>query len=110
MDITVNSLDGRTNVAILGEMDADNCTELTNRLFGGDDGVVSSEVLLDLSGLTFLDSSGVSEILRVQDKVAEEGGSLLLANPTSTVYRVFEITGLLDILHVVRSDSNATQD
>lgn len=91
--ITENS-DGRIDAAISGEVDADNCAEVGATLLGS--GVPATTMKVDASQLTFLDSSGISELLRVNDAVNEAGGTFLLVDPTDNVRRVLEITGLLE--------------
>ncbi len=49
---------------------------------------------LDLSELTFIDSSGVRILLRVFKTLSDRGGTLLLDNPTIPVQRVFDLLGL----------------
>ena len=55
-------------------------------------------VLLDLSSLTFLDSSGINAIVKCRKALAESGRSLTLRRPTPTVMRVIEICGLTELL------------
>jgi anti-sigma B factor antagonist len=52
------------------------------------------EVRLDLSGLEFLDSSGVRVILEAFKALREKGHDLVLASPPPHVSRVFDILGL----------------
>ncbi|MFF8288688.1 STAS domain-containing protein [Streptomyces sp. NPDC016309] len=51
-------------------------------------------LLLDLSGLTFMDSSGVNAFLRVQRDTHARGGWVRLVNPQPSVLRVIELVGL----------------
>ncbi len=84
----------RIEAAISGEVDADNCAEVGAALL---DGVATSAALtLDVSELGFLDSSGISELLRIHDVMTAAGGSFRLLEPTDNVRRVLEITGLLE--------------
>ncbi|MGI5359018.1 STAS domain-containing protein [Streptomyces sp. CA-252508] len=51
-------------------------------------------LLLDLSELTFMDSSGVNAFLRAQRGSRAGGGWVRLANPQPSVLRVIELVGL----------------
>ncbi|MDN3293328.1 STAS domain-containing protein [Streptomyces ficellus] len=51
-------------------------------------------LLLDLSGLTFMDSSGVNAMLRVQRDSRARGGWTRLAGPRTPVLKVIELVGL----------------
>ncbi len=57
----------------------------------------SREVLrlkLDLSELSFIDSSGVRILLRALKELTDRGGMLVLEHPTEPVQRVFDLLGL----------------
>jgi anti-sigma B factor antagonist len=53
---------------------------------------------LDLSGLTFMDSSGVHIALEAHDRAAQSGHTLLLLEGGETVQRIFKLTGTEDRL------------
>jgi anti-sigma B factor antagonist len=55
-------------------------------------------VVVDLSGVPFMDSTGISEIVACRERVRAGGGSVALRDPTSNVRRVLEITGLGPLL------------
>lgn len=91
------SLDGAQDdpvVTVVGEVDADNCAEFGSRLLAAPRG--GSLVNLDLSGLSFIDSSGVSELIRVGEQISSRGQKLKILNPSDAVRRVLDITGLLE--------------
>ncbi len=50
---------------------------------------------IDLSGVNFLDSSGISALIAIRNKAARVGCALILEKPTPNVVRLFEITGLV---------------
>lgn len=56
------------------------------------------EFVVDLSGLSFLDSSGVHLVLRWAKLTSEDGIDLSLVHGPAPVQRVFEIAGLADHL------------
>ncbi|QGV77117.1 STAS domain-containing protein [Streptomyces ficellus] len=80
-------------LTVRGELDYDGVP-----LFDEAVGSVRAEgvhrLLLDLSDLTFMDSSGVNAFLRVQRDARAEGGWLRLANPQPSVLRLIELVGL----------------
>lgn len=93
MNVTVTANDQEIHASIVGEVDADNCTQMGAALL--DTPTAGRPVIVDVSGLTFLDSSGISELLRVRQLVVDAGGSFTLDDPTDSVRRVLEMTGLL---------------
>jgi anti-anti-sigma factor len=93
---TTTDGDGEKSVtlAVVGEVDADNCVEFRSALnaAAGTDPVV----VVELSELGFLDSSGISQLLRFKTELADAGRVMTVENPSAPVRRVLEITGLLD--------------
>jgi anti-anti-sigma factor len=77
-------------VALQGELDACTCRGLAERLAGPP----GSLVVVDLVAVTFLDSSGLGLIHAARRKAIDGGGNLVVCNPSPTVLRVMEITGL----------------
>lgn len=59
--------------------------------------------IVDLSGLTFMDSSGLRIILSAHAAARREGPPLTLVAGPPSVQRVFEITGVVDRLRFVES-------
>lgn len=52
-----------------------------------------STLVVDLAGITFLDSSGLSVLIYAYKRAHELGGSLTLRSPSATVTRLLELTG-----------------
>lgn len=52
------------------------------------------ELVLDLDGLAFCDSSALSALVRLHKVAADAGGSLLLARPRSAVMAAFRMATL----------------
>lgn len=56
------------------------------------------QVIVDLAGLKFIDSSGVAALARGWKQARYAGGDLLLAAPRYQVLRVLALTRLIDRL------------
>ena len=67
-------------------------------------------VVVDLAGLEFVDSSGVKMLVAAARAVEDAGGTLVLAGPTATVRRVFDILHLAEIVTVVESRQAALDE
>ncbi|GGW43925.1 MULTISPECIES: STAS domain-containing protein [Streptomyces] len=80
-------------VTVEGYLDLDTATEfqahLANQLHHG-----RRHFLLDLSGVPFMDSSGMNIILRVYQEARELPGSVHVIDPTPAVRRVLDLTGV----------------
>jgi anti-anti-sigma factor len=59
-------------------------------------------ITADLTGTVFCDSAGVYVLTRTHELVAAKGGELRLAIGDSPVARIFELTGLDQIMPVYR--------
>ena len=60
------------------------------------------ELLLDLTGLTFCDSSGIAAFVRGDNlAAAADGGWLRVTGATGRVARVLQVTGLAEVLRHV---------
>ena len=53
-------------------------------------------VILDLAGVTFLDSTGLRGIIRASDVLTAHDGRLLIEGATGAAQRVLEVTGMLE--------------
>lgn len=92
--IIENATDSALEASISGEVDADNCHELGAALLNGGSGATS--VVLNMDGVTFLDSSALSELLRIHKELAAERKAMSISGVSHQVRRILEITGLLD--------------
>jgi anti-sigma B factor antagonist len=80
-------------VEAAGELDVNTAPELRERL-AGLIGEGSRAILIELSGVTFVDSTALSVLVSALKRLRQADGDLQLASPTPSVRRVFEITGL----------------
>ncbi len=87
---------GRTVVALTGECDLAVSEQLTSVLLGAlRDAAV---VVVDLSRLTFLDSSGVHGLVVAHHAARDRGARLYAVAPTGMVATVLDVTGVGDLL------------
>jgi anti-sigma B factor antagonist len=82
-------------VALAGELDLASVPELDQclqELTGTDPG----RLLIDLSGLDFMDSTGLALMVRAHRSAETNGHSLALRRGPAQVQRLFELTRLVD--------------
>jgi anti-sigma B factor antagonist len=93
LSITRSNEDGSVVLALAGELDVISAPELAEQLeaLAAD---ASPRVLLDLSGLSFVDSAGVSVLVKARHAAEESGRRLILRNATEQVHQVFSVLGL----------------
>lgn len=58
------------------------------------------QVVVDLSRTSFIDSSGIGAFVKLSKTVAARGGHLRLTSPTPQVARVFEISGVHQVVDI----------
>jgi anti-anti-sigma factor len=66
-----------------------------------------SHVVVDCSGVAFLDSMGLRTLIRAQHKAAASGARLTLAAPSEAVLRVLHLAGVADLFVLDRSGSGS---
>jgi anti-sigma B factor antagonist len=59
-----------------------------------------ARVMLDLNGLRFVDSAGVSVLIKAKQRAETHGRILVLRRPTEQLERVFALVGLADWLEI----------
>ncbi|MFJ5074820.1 STAS domain-containing protein [Streptomyces sp. NPDC088553] len=98
LDVDVEIRNARTAVlSVGGELDMETAGRLDDRL-AEQFGQGRHHLVLDLSGLDFMDSSGLNVLIRSVHRAREAGGDLYLAAPNPAVRRILEITGLTTTL------------
>ena len=65
--------------------------------------------MLDLSGVTFLDSTGIGVLVRARNRLLAAGGELILRSPSGIVRDVLEIVGLGDWIETVAHTNGAQE-
>lgn len=82
----------RTTVAFRGELDAVTCPKLDAELSQALESDCE-EIVLDLSELAFLDSSGLRSILRARSEARQAGKRFELVRPAGAARRALDISG-----------------
>lgn len=84
--------DGKDRLCIVGELDMATATRLDETvqalLRQG-----AGELVIDLSGLSFVDSSGLRLLIILNDRAATDGWRLQLVRPPDDAFVVFRVTG-----------------
>ena len=69
----------------------------------------NKDVIIDLSGVTFMDSSGFGTLLGATRRLRPSGGGLHLAGPNSTIQRMLRLTRLDSIMRIYDSPEEAVK-
>lgn len=93
------SADGLSRLVLRGELDMSVVPAVEERL----DGAIDGGLVLDLSGLKFIDSSGLRLILQLREAAERDGWTLQLVPGPPEVQRVFQLVDLEDRLPFLES-------
>ena len=97
--IDLHSTDGYPVVEVCGELDIATSPELRevvqSLLAGG-----QVRIILDLSRVSFLDSTALGVLVGAHNKTAAGHGALALVSPGKRALRTLEITGLTRVLNL----------
>jgi anti-anti-sigma factor len=97
LSIDRTSVDGIRVVILRGEIDHAVTNELTEALlsFGS---VARPRTVLDLSGVTFMDSSGINVLVAAHQAMSDAQGWLRIAGAQNAVLRVLQVVGLDQVM------------
>jgi anti-sigma B factor antagonist len=93
LDIGTSVVDGRTVVQVVGEIDVYTAPQLRERLDAEID-AGRYDLVVDLSGVTFMDSTGLGVLVGRLKQIRLNDGSMRLVCAHDRVLKVFVITGL----------------
>ena len=99
LEVDITRMDSTDLVAVSGELDMASALGLAGPLTDiANDG--EGSVVVDLSGLAFMDSTGMSVLLNARRRLTRQGRGMLVICPAGPVLRVFELTSMVDTLRV----------
>ncbi len=95
-----------TLVVLVGELDATNSQQLRNLLESGVSAGLRT-LIVELSGLEFIDSSSLQILLRCNRMLNSQGGVLRLVRPGGSVARMLHLTRADQLVRVYDSVEQA---
>jgi len=98
-DVTIFDLQGR---ATIGRPSDELSAELRKAIDAG-----ARKILVNLTGVSQIDSSGISTVVRNFVTVRRLGGTLKLLHPSGHVYEVLELTRLLQTIPSFNDEASA---
>ena len=100
MPVTV-TVEGRAIRALVsGEIDHHGARQIMKELDEAIDGILPGKLELDLSGVTFMDSSGIAVLLRARRRMDELEGALSVVSIPTQPRRVLEAAGVGKIIRL----------
>lgn len=99
LSLAVASAGARTVLRVAGEVDVSSAPQLQDKLSDLVD-VAGAALIVDLSGVTFIDSTGLGVLVGARNRAAELDGSISLVVASDRVLKLFRITGLDGVFDV----------
>ncbi len=97
--VTVEPLEDGRLIRAVGEVDLSTAAALRRELAAAR--LETDTVLLDLSEVTFIDSTGLHLLLEASHRSAITDWSFFVVRPSEAVRRLIELSGTADLLTVV---------
>lgn len=94
-------------VSLIGELDHHSAEEVRVKIDDRIDRDNIKKVILNFSGVTFMDSSGIGVVIGRYKKMQNRSGRLCVAEASKTISKVFEISGMFKIIDVYRNIDEA---
>lgn len=107
LEVTTEDRDGFVHVGLVGELDLSTVAKVQEELRRVEESAPAT-VVLDLSKLRFLDSTGLRCIVTADERAREAGRRMVIVRGPDPVQRVFSITRLEERLEMVDDAAKVT--
>lgn len=95
--LTISGAPAGRSLSAVGTIDSHTAQDLLDQI---NELGTEADATLDLGEVDFIDSSGLRTIVTCHQQFEEADARLVLKDPSESVKRLLEITGLLDHLHI----------
>ena len=92
---------GKRTIALSGEIDLASAPAVWDALVPALENATS--VVVDLSSVRFIDSTGLSVLVRAHRRLGNNGGTFIVRSPSEMAGRVLRITGLDSVFGLTES-------
>lgn len=97
LSVELGRANGKVIVRLDGELDVSTAPKLHEVLADAVSQEASGPVILDLSALSFVDSTGLSVLVSTNNRLKDSGRILILQSAQPIVRRLLEVTGLTEV-------------
>ena len=94
-----------TSVSVVGDIDVATAPSLRSRIREAVDANPGEAITGDLSGLDFIDSTGLGVLVGALKYARQSEGSVVLSRPRPEIWKVFTITGLDRVFEVTAASA-----
>jgi anti-sigma B factor antagonist len=105
LQIVVSHLKEHAYVVLAGELDGATAPFLVRTLVEVN-ATLEGDLVLDITQLSFIDSTGLSVFVSQHKKLSAKAQKFVIYGPTAMARRLFQITGLEDVLTIEPLDES----
>ncbi len=107
MEINVRSRDGVQVMQLKGDLKLGPAVDSFRQAVDESFNAGSSKLVLNVSEVPMIDSSGIGALVRVLTSAKQRGGGLKLVNPSKQALQTLKIVGLLNLFEVYPEEGEA---
>ena len=107
MSLILHSKKDTLIVRVLGDLDLVSADEIREKLDNSLEETRAQNLLLDLSKITFMDSSGLGVILGRYRQIKEGRGQMIIYGIKPSLKKILEISGIMSLMPVCNTEKEA---
>lgn len=107
MSVFLHSKKRTLIVSVKGDFDLVCADEFRQKVDKAWDEIMGRHLLVDLTKVKFIDSSGLGVILGRFRKIKAQQGIMVLYGMNSTIRRILELSGIMSLIYVVDNEKDA---
>jgi anti-sigma B factor antagonist len=92
-ELQLNEVDGV--IEVVGEIDASTAGQLSQAI-----DELDGDVVIDVAGVSFIDSSGIRALIGAQQALEAQSSVLTIRNPSPAVLRLFQLSSLEEFFNL----------
>lgn len=100
MKVLTSYRNGKLTLYLKGELDHHEAKENMRKIDRLIDEYLPRDCAVDMSELSFMDSSGIAVVLKIYKRMGEMGGRAWLENPAKQPLRVLDASGIDRIIRI----------
>ncbi|MDP9093338.1 MAG: STAS domain-containing protein [Actinomycetota bacterium] len=100
MQIHTEESDGTAHLSVVGDLDLATGEKLHRAGLRCLDEAAVTRLVLDLSAVTFIDSTGIGALVKINNAAHDRGASLKLLRPSRRVSEILHLTAMDQIFDV----------
>ena len=103
MQVVTRLNDNRLELKLIGELDHHAAREAKQKIGRAIDVNLPQECVVDLAGLSFMDSSGIAVVLNTHKRMQEVGGRAQVRNVPKQPMKVLTASGIYRVVEIAET-------